>query len=222
MKHLIPALLLSSMTTSALAQDKDELATLQNRVQQLEERIAQLELLVTPVAPVARIAPVIPVIPIAVKTESENVIQQQRGMASERMLRDSFVYTRSELKEIERLYQIANRKWRNEEGKSSLDQLVEKFDKANRTGCALLHLGQQTGGKEKEIYLQQAIDDFSDCYYGDGVQVGAYARYHLATHFKESGQANRAEELLKELYEKFPDAIDHQGRLLSERTRNQR
>ena len=131
------------------------------------------------------------------------------------MRKDSEIYSRDELKEIENLYQVANKQWRTEEGKDSLKKLINKYDKANRTGCALLYLGQMSKGEEREEYLKQTIADFSDCYYGDGVQVGAYARYYLAYHYKESGNTKKAAELFDEIGELYPNAIDHKAKLLS-------
>ncbi len=201
MRNIILALLVSLAATSALAQDGAKLTALEKRVQKLEERIAELE---------ASVAPVV------AKAKTEKKVNHQRMKARERMRKDSAVYSRDQLREIESLYQVANKKWRSQEGKDSLKQLIEKFDKANRTGCALLYLGQMSKGKEKENYLQKAIDGFSDCYYGDGVQVGAYARYYLAYYYKENGQKEKMKELFEEIKSKYPDAINHKGRLLSD------
>ena len=201
MKNAIVTLLVSLVATSVFADDSAGLAALEERVKKLEERMEKQE---------AATAPAI------AKSEVEQRVNQQRIKARERMSRDSSVYSPDQLSEIESLYQVANKKWRSQESKDSLKKLIEKFDKANRTGCALLYLGQMSKGKEKEEYLQKAIDGFSDCYYGDGVQVGAYARYHLAYYFKENGQEKKAEQLFKEISSKYPDAIDHKGRLLAD------
>lgn len=201
MRIVTIVLLVSLAATSGLAHDKAKLAALEKRVQQLEERIAALA---SSTAPAVK------------KATAEQRVDQQRTRARERMRKDSSVYSRDQLREIESLYQVANQKWRTQEGKKSLEQLIEKFDKANRTGCALLYLGQMSRGKEREEYLQKAIEGFSDCYYGNGVQVGAYARYYLAHHYKEDGQAEKAEELLKEIRSEYPDAINHKGRFLAD------
>jgi hypothetical protein len=50
--------------------------------------------------------------------------------------------------------------------------------------------------------------------YGDGVQVGAYARFLLAWDCKNIGEASRANELRTEIESKYPDAVDHAGNLL--------
>ena len=172
---------------------------LEARVVELEKEVAELK---TELAPV-----------LAEAKAKENVAAQ-RAKARERMRKDAEIYSPDELKEIEKLYQVANRQWRTEEGKESLKELIKKYDKANRTGCALLYLGQMSKGEERENYLKQAIDHFSDCFYGDGVQVGAYARFYLAYYYKDSGEKDKADKLFAELKTQYPDAIDHKGRLL--------
>jgi len=194
-------LLVSLAATSALAHDSAKLKALEKRIAELEERVAELD---------SSTAPAV------AKLNAEQRVNGQRAKAKERMRKDSSIYSREQLREIETLYQVANRKWQSQEGKDSLKQLIEKFDKANRTGCALLYLGQMSKGREREEYLQKAIDGFSDCCYGDGVQVGAYARYYLAYYYKENGQTKKAEELLEEIKSKYPDAINHKGRLLAD------
>jgi hypothetical protein len=173
----------------------------------LEKRVADLE---TEVAELkAALAPVL------AEAKAKEVADQQRIKAKERMRKDTEIYSRDELREIERLYQVANKQWKTQEGKDSLKALIEKFDQANRTGCALLYLGQMSTGDEREDYLKQAIEEFSDCFYGDGVQVGAYARYYLAYHYKNAGEQNKAAKLFSEMEQQYPDAIDHKGNLLS-------
>lgn len=205
MKTVIFAICVISASISVWAQDGEKLTALEKRVKELEERVLKLE---TSTAPVAA------------KAEAEKKADQQRALARERMRKDSETYSREELQEIESLYQVANQKWQTQEGKDSLKKLIDKFDKANRTGCALLYLGQMSKEKEREDYLQKAITGFGDCFYGDGVQVGAYARLYLAYYYKENGQKEKAEELFKEITSKYPDAIDHKGRLLSDSLKN--
>ncbi|MBT3378256.1 MAG: hypothetical protein HN742_38390 [Lentisphaerae bacterium] len=180
------------------AQSQDEL---KQKVHELEKRVAKLEAGLGPV--LARIA-------------REQAVEEQRLKARARMRQDSEVYSREALSKIEGLYQIANKKWGSEAGKESLKQLVSHYDKANRTGCALLYLGQMTKGEEQIYCLTEAIDGFSGCYYGDGVQVGAYARLMLANRLRKDGKTDEADALLEEIREQFPNAIDHRGRLLSE------
>jgi len=201
MKFGVMLVLMSFLVSSVFAQDDAKTKTLEDRIAALEKRIAALE---------AATAPVVE------KVSVEQKAEEQRTKARERMRKDSEAYSNDELREIESLYQVANQKWRTTQGKESLKLLIEKYDDANRTGCALLYLGQMSTGEEREKYLQEAIDDFSDCYYGDGVQVGAYARYVLAYHYKEAGQKEKEEALFKELKDDFPDAISHKGKLLAD------
>lgn len=199
MKWITLLLCVSSASSLSLAADDSEVQALRKQVQELTERVKKLETLVAP---------------LAEKTESEGRIERQRVKARERMSKDAENYSRMQLREIEALYQVANQKWQTEEGKNSLKDLVKKYDKANRTGCALLYLGQMSDGAEKEEYLHKAIADFSDCWYGDGVQVGPFARYVLADHYRASDKKEKADELVEQLKKQFPDAIDHSGKLL--------
>ena len=102
------------------------------------------------------------------------------------MRQDAQSFSDQERSEIESLYQVANRKWQTQEARDSLKTLVEKYKKANRTGCAILYLGQLSRGDEQIAYLKQAIADHSDCFYGDGVQVGAFARLLLGQSISET------------------------------------
>ena len=133
-----------------------------------------------------------------------------------RTAEDRKTYTLDQLREIEQLYQVANRQWRTPEAKESLKTLITKYPKANRTGCALLYMGQMSSGVEKENYLKQAIKDFGDCFYGDGVQVGAYARYHLGYYYQSTGKPKEAKQLFDEIRKDYPTAVTHKGKSLIE------
>lgn len=125
-------------------------------------------------------------------------------------------YSEDQLREIERLYQAANRDLKSPEAKKTLNTLIGKYPKANRTGCAVQYMGQMSAGEEKEKYLLMAIKDFGDCYYGSGVQVGAYARLYLAYYYKEAGKEKEAKALFDEIRKDYPDAVNHKGKLLIE------
>jgi TolA-binding protein len=189
-------------TTLRAAEPQDaRIQELAARVQQLEQRVRQLEELILP---------------------SKDDLQARARSARLRRLfearqeQDQRAYSVQEREEIERLYQVANRQWNSPEARDSLKQLTDKYAKANRTGCALLYLGQMATGEEKEGYLKRAIAGFSDCWYGDGVQVGSYARFHLAVHYRQSGRAAEAAALFDEILSIYPDAIDHKGNLLAD------
>jgi uncharacterized protein YdaT len=147
--------------------------------------------------------------------EQGSIVAKQRAIAKDRMRQDSEIYSREDLKKIESLYQVANKKGlSSEEAEKSLKELLSKYKKANRTGCALLYLGQMGDGDEQIKYLQLAIDEFGDCFYGDGVQVGAYARFILSGCYSQRGEKEKAAKLIEEIKSNYPDAIDHKGRSL--------
>ena len=123
-------------------------------------------------------------------------------------------YSMEQLREIETLYQSANRDLKSSKAKEALKSLIEKYPDANRTGCAVQYMGQMTTGEEKEKYLQMAMKDFNDCYYGSGVQVGAYARLYLAYYYKELGKEKESKALFDEIRNNYPDAVNHKGKLL--------
>ena len=92
--------------------------------------------------------------------------------------------------------------------------MIQKYPDINRTGCAVLYLAQMSQGDERAQYLQECIDKYNDCFYGDGSQVGAYARFLQAQDYKSQGDTEKAKALFDELKSKYPDAIDHRGDLL--------
>jgi len=127
---------------------------------------------------------------------------------------DKKTYSEEQLREIEQLYQAANKDLKSPEAKKALNTLIEKYPKANRTGCAVQYMGQMSTGEEKEKYLRMAIKDFGDCYYGSGVQVGAYARLYLACYYKEIGKEKESKAIFDEIRKDYPDAVNHKGKLL--------
>ncbi len=143
------------------------------------------------------------------------VIAQQRELAKARALKDRERYSAEQLAEIEGLYQSANKDLKAPDAKGKLEKLVAEFGGSNRAGCALLYLGQNTRGEEQVRYLKMAMETSSDCFYGDGVQVGPYARYYLARRYLKEGRTKEGEELFQEIAAKYPDAITHSGSLLS-------
>jgi beta-lactamase regulating signal transducer with metallopeptidase domain len=123
-------------------------------------------------------------------------------------------YTEEQLAEAEKLYLAMNSKRGSPEYIESLKQMLEKFPDLNRSGCALLYLAQGTTGVESEKYLKDCIQKYNDCYYADGVQVGAYARFWLADYYGKTGENEKAEALRKEIKDNYSDSIDHNGQLL--------
>ena len=145
------------------------------------------------------------------------LVEKNRQAAKLRAADDRQHYSAEQLQEIETLYQVANTKGkRSPEAKESLRQLLEKYDKANRTGCATLYLGQASEGAERLEYLTRAVEKFSDCYYFNGCQVGGYGRYVLALTLWDKGEKDKARALLAELKTTYKDATDHRGKPMGE------
>ena len=131
-----------------------------------------------------------------------------------RTAQDRGKYTQAQLDDAERLYQVANQKWGTPEAKESLQTMVQKFPDMNRTGCAVLYLAQMSQGDERAQHLQDCIDKYNDCFYGDGAQVGAYARFLLAKDYKSQGDTLKAKALFNEIKANYAGAIDHNANLL--------
>lgn len=119
-------------------------------------------------------------------------------------------------REIEKLYQSANKDLAAPEAKEALKRVVDNYPKSNRAGCAVQYLGQMSEGEERERYFLLAIKEHGACCYGSGVQVGAYARYYLGHHYLRSGREKEAKTLFAEIRKEFPDAVNHQGRRLAD------
>jgi hypothetical protein len=92
--------------------------------------------------------------------------------------------------------------------------MIQKYPDINRTGCAVLYVAQNSLGDERIKYLEDCIQKYNDSMYGDGVQVGAYARFMMAEEYKAKGEDKKASALYGELRVKYADAVDHRGALL--------
>ena len=177
----------------------DELSDLRKEVDALRQEVAELRSLVQGGEQ---------------QQQAEPVVDRKAGIRK-KYEEDMKTYNQGQLREIETLYQTANKEWRSPVAKAALKDLIAKYAKANRTGCAVLYMGQMSEGDEKEAYLKQAIKDFGDCFYGNGVQVGAYARFHLGYYYQKLGKEKEAKALFDEIRESYPEAIDHKGRKLA-------
>ena len=151
---------------------------------------------------------------------TEPTIEMLRAKAQERMRQDLAVYSREDVRRLEELYQSANKDLRAPNAKEILKQVVEQFPKSNRAGSAVLYLAQLSSGTEREAYLKTAIEAHADTWYGNGVQVGALARAQLAALYASTDRLAEAKALAKEVTERFPGAVDHNGRQLVETLRN--
>lgn len=177
----------------------DEGALLQ-RIVALEKRVAELEEKLAPVLEEERV---------------KQVAEQQRERARERMLADAEFMSRPGLNLAEKAYQAVSRDPKSEEAKKALALLVEKYPRANRTGCAVLAMAQAAEGSKQIKLLQDAMGKYGTSYYQNGVNVGAYARLYLGMRHKKDGEDAKAEQLFGELRTTYPDAIDHKGQLLT-------
>ena len=135
-----------------------------------------------------------------------------RAKFEARMARDKEVFTVDELVEIARLYRTARANWKTAEGIACYEKLVTEYKKSNRAGCAMIDLGYIRDGDEEDACFRAAIADHSDCLYGDGVQVGAEARFLLGKICRSSSRTDEATRLFAEIREQFPGAVDHCGK----------
>ena len=141
-------------------------------------------------------------------------VADPRAAIRERSAKDVAEYGRDGMREIERLYRTYSS--RGEGSAEALATLCEKYPKANRTGCAVMYAAQRASGDERVKLLKQAIESYGDCFYGDGAQVGAYARLYLAGELARSGDTAGAEKLYGEIRSLYPNAHAHNGKPLSE------
>lgn len=140
-----------------------------------------------------------------------SVRQALRTKFELRMRQDLQKYSREQIAEAEKLYQVANKNWGSPEARTSLEQMIAQYPDLNRTGCAVLYMAQMARGAEQKELLQQAIDQYGDCMYGDGVQIGAYARFYLAELYDAAGKKEQARAIYEEIGKLFPIAINHKG-----------
>lgn len=141
-----------------------------------------------------------------------DAVAAQRVAAKARMAKDRDAFTSDELRAIEALYQRGSMK--TAEGRAAYEELVRTWPKSNRAGCAQLYLARTARGAEREAALKRAFTEFDDTWYGDGTQVGPYARALLAIDYAEAGRTEEARALADEVATRSPDAVEHQGRSL--------
>lgn len=134
-----------------------------------------------------------------------------------RMESDAQRYSQQEFSEINRLYKIGISHSDPQQRHVALQELLSSYPGSNRAGCAAINLSQRYEGEEREQFLKRAAADFRDCWYGNGVQVGAYALFLLINHYLDTGRQELAFKGLDSLVRDFDGAIDHQGRLLVKR-----
>ena len=204
---VVGAILLAQADARAQSRDDSEdkkLAELQARIVKLERRVAELEKSLATTKPAGS----------SDGRASEAQIQQLKSQARARMRKDREKYSQEQIQQAEQLYQVANKNWRSPEAKDALEKLVTQFPDLDRTGCAVLYLGQTNDGPGKEQLLKDAVEKHGDCFYGNGVQVGAFGRYLLGLYYKDKGENEKATAQFDELRRAYATSIDHGGRLL--------
>jgi len=165
----------------------------------LARRVTQLEQLVEPLKA-----------QMAMETRQKAL----REKFMQRYAQDRQKYTPDQLSDAENLMRIGDQKWGSPEAIEACQTMVKKYPGSDRAGCAVLYLADMSKGDERAKYLQDCIDQYNDCFYGDGVQVGAYARFLLADDYQSNGEAEKAKALFSEIKTQDADAIDHSGKLL--------
>jgi hypothetical protein len=150
-----------------------------------------------------------------VKT-SDYELQKRRNYYNQfyrmRYSEDLKKFTHLQLEQIEELYQVANKRWNTQKAIDALTELINKdeYRGANRIGCALLYLGQLVNIEQRESYLLKAKSEYSNSWYGDGCNVGAYATYQLLLYYSYKNEVENAEKQKRELIEKYANYIDHE------------
>ncbi len=142
----------------------------------------------------------------------QQAVAANRKKARARMQEDDKRYTNQEIREIEALYQTWNTLKGNEQ-KAVAQKLIRRYPKANRTGCILVYLADVSSRYEEIKLLKQAIKEYDDCFFGDGTQVGAIARFRLAKALIRINKKEEAAKLFDELRTSYPDATIFDGRL---------
>lgn len=180
---------------------EERLAQLERRVAELERRIDGATTSATP----SRTEP-----QAGRPAESHVDRAALRAKVRARYERDAAEYGQEAMREVERLY----RAYSKTGDAGALDELLKRYPKATRTGCAVMYAGQRATGDEAVKWFRKAIADHGDCLYGDGACVGAYARLYLAAACEKAGRKDEAERLKEEIRTQFPDAVSHRGQLL--------
>ena len=178
------------LTGLAAESVEDRLAALERRVAELEQRFGG-----------AKESP-------TAQTSAQDGGTDLREKVKLRYDKDVAEYGKSAMREIERLYRAFSKSG----DAATLDELLKRFPKACRTGCAVMYAGQRAKGDEAVKWFKKAIADHGDCYYGNGACVGAYARLYLASIYAKQGKTSEAEKLKEEIRAQFPDAVTHKGR----------
>ena len=145
----------------------------------------------------------------------QRTLKELYAAARARIARDAMFYSREERIEIDKLY----KSWKTKKGKERQAvaiTMLRRFPKANPTGCVQYLLALDSARQKRIRLLKQVIQNHNDCWFVNGMQVGAMARYHLINILMETGKQEESEKYREELKTSFPDAIDGTGKRISE------
>jgi hypothetical protein len=172
-----------------------------------------------------------------VSVESSAALSQVAGAAEDRAAREDrlgalrlkaqihidaegALFSAQERSDIEARYRSAHFEHpafvRRPEGVRILMELIGRYPRSNRAGCAVLELARLSSGLTRERYLRDAVATHSDAWFETGVQVGALARAMLAVHLVGLNRLDEAEQIAEELGTMFPGAIDDSGATLDD------
>ena len=144
----------------------------------------------------------------------EEKLAALRERARQRLADDVRWYGPEELQDIEERYRAAHQPFTGFLHPGSLPklvELVERYPRSTRSGCAALQLARSSDAEERERNLETVIQLHSDAWCEDGVQVGSLARALLAIHFVGLERYDEAERLAREVAVRFPGSVDTAG-----------
>ncbi len=154
-----------------------------------------------------------------VQTPAEEKAQlENKKKAKARALEDDKYYTSQERRELAELYMSWYKTKKVNEQKAIAQKFLRRYPKANAAGWVQLNLAHISPRQEEIKLLKQAIKDYNDCYYLNGVQVGALARSRLVKCLNRIGKKEEAEKYLRELKESYPTATDYYGKFFTEQS----
>jgi hypothetical protein len=189
----------AALLSSCASTSSNDVAQLNQRIDQLQKQVQEMSQVIAPLKDQQ------------VRDDRRVTLHEQ---FTKKLAEDGRKYTPEQLSEAESLYQVANHDWGSPEATESLQTMIKKYPDINRTGCAVLYVAQMSEGDDRGRYLQDCIQKYNDCFYGDGVQVGAYARFLLIRDYKSKGDEKNAAQLSDQIKTSYAQAIDHSGNLL--------
>jgi TolA-binding protein len=197
-KPLLTLVFACSFNMVSAQQDTGKVKELEQTVKELEGRLAKMENRTANMRPTAE--------------ARKMMLVARRHIESEKK-----IFSAEDIEKVEKLYHRAAKKLSENESKPLLDSIVTHYPKFNRAGCAQLYRAQQESGQEKERLLKDCIDRFNTCYYYDGAQVGPLAMLQLAFYYQSVKNESEAHKLFKRLRNKYPNAVGHNGELLTDK-----